>query len=64
MFFLFYDFKGLEALGSDIGTQDRFLEKHGYALRWKTHSFGGQFSALRGILFDAVFEEAPGSQNQ
>ena len=56
-------FEGLGALGSDGGVQGRFLVKKGDGLRYLPHPFGGQFFMFFGNFFDAVFEEAPGSQN-
>ena len=56
-------FEGLEALGSDVGVQGRFLMKKGRQTRQEPHPFGGQFSMFFGNFFDAFFEEAPGSKN-
>ena len=56
-------FEGLGALASDGGVQGRFLVNNGHAKRQKSHPFGGQLSMFVGNLFDAVFEEAPGSKH-
>ena len=55
-------FEGLGALGSDGGVQGRVVAENGLAKRQIPHPFGSKFSMCFGNSFDAVFEEAPGSE--